>query len=282
MPIRIVTDSTADLPMQLVAEYQIGIAPLNVHFGEEVLKDGVDIWSEEFYHRLKSEPLSPNTSQPSPGEFINLYRKIAQPGDTIISIHISTAMSGTAGSAKIAAEMLGEEYRIITVDSRSATMGLGLIVLQAARMAKTGVAVEEILAEINRNIEFIQVNFTIGSLEHLQRTGRIGKANAFLGSLLSIKPLLMVKDGVITPIEKIRGNFQKVAERMIDDLVSRFGVQPLMVSVVYAESHENVGILRKIAEERLNVVESFTVVAGPIVGTHTGPSLIGIVALPVK
>jgi DegV family protein with EDD domain len=282
MPIRIVTDSTADLPGRLVDEYRIGVAPLNIHFGEEVLKDGVDIWSEEFYHRLKNDPLLPNTSQPSPGEFIEVYRKCARPGETIISIHISSAMSGTIGAAKVAAEMLEEEYRIITVDSRSATMGLGLIVLQAARMAKAGAALESILAEIRRNIECIRINFTVGSLEHLHRTGRIGKAGAFLGSLLSIKPLLMVKDGVIAPLEKIRGNFQKVAEQMIDDLVSRFDDQPLIISIVHGESHENAGILRKAAEERLQVTESFTAVAGPIVGTHTGPSLIGIVALPVK
>jgi DegV family protein with EDD domain len=281
MPIRIVTDSTADLPARLVNEYRIGVAPLNIHFGEEVLKDGVDIWSEEFYNRIKNDPLLPNTSQPSPGEFIEVYKECARPGETIISIHISSEMSGTIGAAKIAAEMLEEEYRIITVDSRSVTMGLGLIVLQAARMAKEGAVLENILAEIRRNVERIRINFTVGSLGYLQRNGRIGKAGAFLGSLLSIKPLLMVKDGVITPLEKVRGNFQKVAEQMIDDLVFRFGDQPLAVSIVHAESPENAGTLRMFAEERLQVAEAFTAVAGPIVGTHTGPSLVGIVALPL-
>jgi DegV family protein with EDD domain len=282
MPIRIVTDSTADLPARLAREYRIGVAPLNIHFGEEVLKDGVDIWSEEFYHRLKNDPLLPNTSQPSPGEFIEVYKKCARPGETIISLHISSEMSGTVGAARVAAEMLGAEYRIIIVDSRSVTMGLGLIVLQAARMAEKGAPLESILAEIRRNVESIRINFTVGSLEYLHRTGRIGKAGAFLGSLLSVKPLLMVKDGAIAPLEKIRGNFGKVAEQMIDDLVTRFGDQALIISIVHGESHENAVILRKMAEERLRVAESFTAVAGPIVGTHTGPSLIGIIALPVK
>lgn len=279
MAIRIVTDSTADLPPKYVREYGIGVVPLNVHFGDEVFKDGVDIWSDEFYHRLKNEPILPSTSQPSPGEFLKVYQKIAAPGDTIISIHLSSEFSGTIGSAKIAADM-AEGFAVIPVDSRSATMGLGWMVLQAARLAGTGASVSRIMETLEEIRQKMVVHFTVTSLEYLHRTGRIGKAGVYLGSLLNIKPLLTLNDGMIVPFEKIRGNIQKIADRMIDDLKSRFGDHPLLISIVQGESDEIATVLEKTAKQRLHIKELIPAVAGPIIGAHTGPSVSGIVTIP--
>lgn len=280
MSVKIVTDSTADIPAKFVNEYHIGVVPLNVHFGDEVYKDGVEIWSDEFYNRLRNEPNLPNTSQPAPGEFLKVYQTIAQPGDTIISIHISQEMSGTAGSARVAVEMLGQEYRIEVIDSRFVSMVLGLIVLKAAMLAKEDAAPELIIKKIHQWQKEITVYFTLNSLEYLQRTGRIGKASSFLGSLLNIKPILSIVDGVIIPIEKVRGNVQKVATLMVEKMVQRYGDQPLIVSIVHTELPEFEQILHKIAQENLNIVDYYPSIIGPIVGTHAGPSTLGLIALP--
>lgn len=282
MTVRIVTDSTADLPLKIISDYGISVVPLNVHFGEEVYKDGVEIWSEEFYNRLRNEPVLPNTSQPAPGEFLKAYQQIAKSGDTILSIHISMEMSGTAGSAKVAAEMMGADYRVEVIDSRFVSMALGLIVLKAARLAKEGASPEMIIQSIARWQKELSVYFTLNSLEYLNRTGRIGKASTLLGGLLNIKPLLSIVDGIIVPVERVRGNFQKVAALMVERLVARYGKEPLLVSIVHTELPESFQILQKAAAEGLEIAESHPGIVGPIVGSHAGPNTIGIIALPAK
>lgn len=281
MTVRIVTDSTADISEKLAKEFGIGIVPLNIHFGNEVYKDGVDIWSDEFYHRLINEPVLPNTSQPSPGEFLKLYQEIAKPGDTIISIHISTEMSGTLSSARIASEILGNDYRVEIIDSRFVCLVLGMIVLRAAEMAREGKSPEDIINAIESWKEEIEVFFTVNSLEYLSRTGRIGKASAFLGGLLNIKPLLGIKDGVIVPIEKVRGNFQRVAEIMVDKFAERYANRPLEIFIVHTELPDLATVLRKLAETRLNITKLHIGIIGPVVGAHAGPNTVGIIGLPV-
>lgn len=281
MAIKIVTDSTADLPLHLAGESGIVIVPLNVHFGEEVFKDGVEISNDVFYERLITGPVLPNTSQPAPGEFLATYQKIAAPGDTIISIHISESLSGTAGSARVAAEMLGKEYRVEVIDARNVSMGLGIIVLRAAALAKKGTALEVILERIEKWQKEVALYFTVNSLEHLQRTGRIGKASAFLGGLLNIKPLLEIVDGIIVPVEKIRGSFQKVADQMVGQLSNRFGDQKLDLSVIHTRIPEISEVLYKTASERLKIAQYIPTIVGPVVGSHAGPNTAGIMALPV-
>ena len=280
MAVKIVTDSTADLPEKIVSQYGIGVVPLNVHFGEEVYKDGVDIWSEEFYNRIRNEPILPNTSQPAPGEFLKVYQQVAKPGDTIISIHISRQMSGTADSAQLAAEMMGANYQIMVVDSQHVTMSLGVLVLQAAKAAKNGEPADVIIAKLAKWKEEISIFFTIKSLEYLHRTGRIGKASVFMGSLLNIKPILSIEGGLIVPNEKTRGNFQKVAELMVEKVIERYGDQPLVVGIIHTDLPDEMVTLERIAKNKLNILETVTNLAGAIVGTHTGPNAIGIVAIP--
>ncbi len=281
MAVKIVTDSTADLPLKIISQYGIEVVPLNVHFGEEVYKDGVDIWSEEFYNKLQNEPLLPNTSQPAPGEFLKVYRKIAKPGDTIISVHISREMSGTADSAKLAAEMMGTDYQVQIVDSQHVTLSLGILVLQAAKAAQNGESAETILAKLDKWKSEISIFFTLKSLEYLQRTGRIGKASVLMGSLLNIKPILSIEDGLIVPLEKMRGNFPKVAEALVEQVVQRYGSQPLSLGIIHTESEDDLGIIETLVKKNLNVKEMVTNLAGPIVGTHVGPNAVGIIALPI-
>lgn len=280
MAIKIVTDSTADIPEKIAAEYGIEIVPLNVHFGEEVFKDGVDIWSEEFYNKLRNEPILPNTSQPSPGDFLKAYQKIAKPGDTIISIHISREMSGTADSAQLAAEMMGPDYRIQIVDSRQVTLSLGVLVIAAAKAVKNGVSAETVMANLTKWKSEVRIFFTLKSLEHLHRTGRIGKASILMGGLLNIKPILSIEEGLIVPLEKVRGNFQKVAEILVNKVIKRYGNQRLNVGIIHTELQEDLSVLEKLAKQKLNIEEMVVNLAGAIVGTHVGPNAIGIIVLP--
>lgn len=281
MAIKIVTDSTADVPIKIAQEYGIEIVPLNVHFGEEVYKDGVDIWSEEFYNKLRNESVLPNTSQPSPGDFLKTYQKIAKPGDTIISIHISREMSGTADAAKLAAEMMGADYRIEIVDSRQVTLSLGILVIAAAKAVKNGASAETILTNLSKWMSEVSIFFTLKSLEHLHRTGRIGKASVMMGSLLNIKPVLSIEEGLIVPVEKVRGNFQKVAEILVDKVIKRYGNQRFNVGIIHTELQDDLSVLETIAKKKLNIEEMVVNLAGPIVGAHVGPNAIGIIVLPV-
>lgn len=294
MTVRIVTDSTADLPERLVREFGITVVPLNIHFGEEVLKDGVDIWSEEFYHRLQNDPLLPNTSQPSPGEFLQVYRQLSETGDPIISLHISRELSGTCGSAEVAAAMLnentaksggnvampGEATRIHVVDSRSVSMGLGLIALEAARLAASGAAPAEILRRVAQWQAGVKILFTVNNLEFLARNGRIGKAAEFVGSLLNIKPILGVEDGVIVPLERLRGNCQKVIARMIERLETECDGRPVRLCILHTDLPELGNYMSAAVKAQLNVVECYQAVVGPVVGSHSGPSTYGIAVLP--
>lgn len=280
MAVKIVTDSTADIPDKLIKEYGIGVVPLNIHFGEEVLKDGVDIWSEEFYHRLQNDAVLPTTSQPAPGEFLKVYEAIAEPGDIIISIHISGEMSGTARTAKIAADMLEDKYQIIVIDSRFVCMALGMLVLRAAKLAKNGASPETIVAEVERLSKELSVYFTVNSLEYLSRNGRIGKATSFLGGLLNIKPLLGIEEGMIVPTERIRGNFSKIATEMVTRFVEHYGEKPVELWCVHTEVPELAVSLQQEAMKRLNVAASHIGMIGPIVGAHAGPYIVGMIGLP--
>lgn len=280
--VHIVTDSTADLPKKVADAYRISVMPLNLHFGEEILKDGEDIWAEEFYHRLSFEATLPTTSQPSPGEFVDLYRRIAKKGDTVVSIHLSEKLSGTINSSRLAGEMLKGEIEVIAIDSFFVTMPLSLVVLEAAKAAQEGRELEEILSRIEwtqRNMAFY---FTVGSLEHLHRTGRIGKATTLLGNLLSIRPVLSIKDGLIVPVEKFRGNSNRLDRRFLDLIRADLGEDPAEVFIIHANAPDEEKRLEETCRERIPGVKVVSAIAGPIVGVHAGPGAFGLAALPTR
>ncbi|HAN95592.1 MAG TPA: DegV family protein, partial [Firmicutes bacterium] len=178
--IHVVTDSGSDLPVKLREELGIQVVPLTVRFGDEGFKDGVDLTAAEFYARLKQETRMPSTSQPSPAEFVEVYERIAKPGDTIISIHLSSKMSGTYQSAVLASTMIDPQIAVKAIDSKAASLGTGVVALTAAEAVQAGKAVEEILEDVQRTIEHMQVYFVVDTLEYLQKNGRIGLASALV------------------------------------------------------------------------------------------------------
>ncbi|MCL6634163.1 MAG: DegV family protein [Peptococcaceae bacterium] len=277
--IKIVTDSTADLPKRLVAEYGITVVPLKVIFeGDEPLRDGVDIETEQFYHRQIQKKEMSRTSQPTPAEFALAYSELAAGGNSIISIHISAGMSGTYQSAVMAKELLpGADIEVI--DSRVVSLALGLLVLEAARAAKEGKSKEEILKDIDRMISEMQVYFVVDTLEYLARGGRIGKAQAFLGTILNVKPILYLKDGLIHPYEKVRGKARAI-ERLAQIAGEKAGRQKVKCALVHGMDPDGMEQLRLKIANKLNYDSLVTSTLGAVVGTHVGPGVVGFIFIP--
>ncbi|MDA8097792.1 MAG: DegV family protein [Clostridia bacterium] len=276
--VRIVTDSTADLPPDLVSKYGITVVPLKVLFEQDVYRDGVDISLDDFYRRLVDQPSS--TSQPSPAEFLEVYQSFSEQGDSIVSIHISAALSGTHQSAQLAKSMM-PKADIELIDSKVTSVGLGLIVLAAAKSVQEGWNKHEVIHFVNWLVDNIRVYFMVNTLDYLQRGGRIGRAHAFLGTLLNIKPLLKLSDGLVTPHEKVRGR-TKCLDRIAEigkELSEQRG------QLVYATLHGNAPKLGQELDERLfsrlGYEPEYRTRAGAVIGTHTGPGVVGVAYHPV-
>lgn len=274
--VRIVTDSTADLPDRLYKEHDIRMVPLNVHFGEEVYRDHIDIKSSEFYTKLVSSKDHPRTSQPSPGDFLELYKELTADGDHVVSVHLSGALSGTLQSAALAKEML-PGATIELVDTRSGSLGIGLVALAAARAAKAGKSAQDVAAEAREIAARMHLVMCVDTLEYLARNGRIGKAQAFLGGLLSVKPVLGLEDGVVVPLDKARGR-GRALERVVELVQERVPAgSPVHVAIVHANVPDEADQMLKRLEGIYTVREGLTGIIGPVIGVHVGPGTLGIV-----
>jgi len=273
----LITDSTADLTPAQAKELNAKVQPLYVVFGEKMYRDGVDIDANTFYARLKTAGTLPTTSQPSPGEFIDLYKgTFAEGYDSIISIHISSALSGTCQSARqAAAELLGKDIRV--VDSCSISVGIALQVRAAAAAIAEGKTVEDILKAIDVCRQNHEVLFTLDTLEYLAKGGRIGKAKSLLGSLLNIKPVIRVVEGAY--IDAGKGRSQKQALAQITELLQTLSkgrrVKNLAIGVGAAD--EAGQLLRTMLKDAFGMEASLSHVT-PVIGVHTGPGTVGAAA----
>jgi DegV family protein with EDD domain len=283
--IKIVTDSTADISMEVREALGIEMIPLKVHFGEETYRDGgIDITSEQFYAKLTAASEMPTTSQPSPADFMDMYKKLSDDPDTqIISIHLAAILSGTYQSAVMAKSMLEEEGAgggIHIVDSRSASYGHGMMAVVAAKQAMEGKSVDEILASIEKLRSECRIYFIVDTLQYLHKGGRIGKASALFGSLLNIKPILTLDDsGQVTPVDKVRGH-KKALKRIVDMLKDEFGTRKVRLAVAHSEALESAKELFGMINEELNVELLQYTNLGPVIGTHTGPGTLAVFVYP--
>jgi DegV family protein with EDD domain len=281
--IRIVTDSTADIPAEVRKALGIEMVPLKVHFNMETYQDAVTIQPEEFYAKLSQSTVLPTTSQPSPVDFVDIYKKLtAQPDTEIISIHLSSALSGTFQSAVLAKSLLEEEADITIVDSKSASYGCGMLAVAAAKAARQGKTKVEILEIIRKLRDDCSLFFLVDTLEYLQKGGRIGKASAMIGSLLNIKPILTLDDGgEINPVDKVRGQ-KKAMSRIIELLKERFSpLQEVEIIIAHSNAIEAAGELCALVKDNFNVKAEQYTTLGPVIGAHTGPGTIAVFMLPV-
>lgn len=277
--VKVVTDSTADIVESVREELNIAMVPLKVHLAGETFLDGVTLQPQEFYKRLKQADELSTTSQPSPNEFVEAYRKVA--GDEkhdIISIHLSAAMSGTYQSAVLAKSMLEGELHIEVVDGKKASYATGMIVVAVAEAAKAGKSLEECRALAERLVREMRVYFMVDTLHYLQKGGRIGKASALLGSLLNIKPILKLdEDGEVAPEEKVRGK-KKALARIYSKLQEYAGDDPVRIGLLHADAKGETVSVKQTLKERLNISRLEIAELGPVIGTHAGPGTIGIAA----
>jgi DegV family protein with EDD domain len=268
MAVRIVTDSTADLPPELVKELGITVVPIYVRFGEEVYRDGVDISGDEFYRRLENTTVHPSTVQPGPQDFLEVYRKLSKGADGIVSVHISTKLSGTYNSALMAKDMLDTGCPVEVIDSKEVTMGLGLIVIMAATMAKGGESRDKIVKEVKKAAPKIHLLCLFDTLKYLLLGGRIGKAKALLGSILNVKPMLSVKDGEVIPAGQARTRAKGI-DKLFEFTQNAKKIQDL--SVVYSTTPDEAQNLAKRLSPIFDRKKIKIARVGPSLGVHMGP-----------
>lgn len=280
--IAIVTDSTADLPANIYEENGIKVVPLHVHFEDKTYKEGVDLSSEEFYRKLASSKVMPRTSQPAPHEFEIVYRQLMDESDSIVSIHMSGKLSGTYQSASIAANTVGSG-NIHVIDSNFVSAGTGLLALEAVRLSKLNITVQEIVDRIEAIKTRLRLFFTVDTFEYMVKNGRIGKATAFLGTLLSIRPIMAIAGGEVEPIEKLRGSRDKALKRLVEVAADAMPKgRAIRGAVVHAVEPERGNELKQALEELLPFEDLLTCSLGAVIGSHSGPGTLGVILYPAS
>jgi DegV family protein with EDD domain len=281
--LRIVTDGAVDLPTEWYKEYDIQRIPINIHFGEEktYIQD-VELDQDGFYKLVDGKTLPhPKTSQPSPHQFVEFYKKIAQPGDTILSIHITSKLSGTYASSVSAAEELKGTYNVVPVDTLCGTMGTAFMCRAARQMERAGKSVDEIKKFIENVRSKTHVILTLETLEYAKRSGRVGTLSAALASVLNVKPIAMLKDGIVDMVDRVRTR-KGAIDRVLDLAKENVGDSPVHIGVVHARDEASAKSLLDEAKKRFNVKESFMTDLSISLVINFGPGTVGLVLYPAE
>jgi len=277
MTVRVVTDSTADLPDDVVSRLGIAVVPLHVILGGEVFDDGVTISSDEFYRRLTTPGIAvPTTASPSAKQFTELYETLAQETSQIVSIHISTRLSATYAAARIGQRAVHAQCRISFIDSLSASIGLGLLVIQAATMAREGASLEDIVRVTRASIPRTAFFGVLDTLEYLNKGGRIGRAAAFLESKLNVRPILCLRDGVVHPIERVLG--REEALNRLCMIVRDLGVMSHL-AVAYTTDQSEMEQFATRLSQYFPTGEMVRSRCGATLGTYLGPRALCVAAI---
>jgi DegV family protein with EDD domain len=277
--IRFVTDSTCEAPDELLSHPAVTVVPLHVLFGQESLRDNVDITREEFWKRLPAAKQLPTTSQVTPAGFLAPFRQITDAGDEVINLVISSKLSRTYDSALLAQAEL-HDRPIEVVDSLTTSIGLGLLLQEGLRMAEAGRTRAEIAAELAARRPDVRVLFAVETLEYLARGGRIGKAQAFMGTTLNLKPLLAIVGGEIVPVSRARGK-RKALQDMIDHLAHQVTVRgpKVHLAVLDACAPQEGDEVADALSARFETPHVWRTLLGPVLGAHVGPGTVGAAAL---
>ncbi len=270
----IVVDSTADFPEAPSLFPNFRVVPLYVRFGDESFRDYQEMTPDRFYERLAEAPELPTTSQPTPGDFLAVYEELLPSYDRILSLQISSTLSGTFASAQTAAGMAGDKVRAI--DSRTVSASLAMLALGVQRRLERGTTDEEIDAFVERYRHEHTLLFTVNTLEYLAKGGRIGRAAALAGNLLNVKPILTIRDGEVVPLKKVRGNHKAFTEFRDLFVASSTDSPNLKVGIAHAAAPERLAAVRELVEhERPNAQIEIATTLGAVVGTHAGPGTVG-------
>lgn len=269
--VRIVTDSTADLTSEQQRAAGITVVPLNVHFGDTVYRDRVDLTGEEFFRRLKSSPQHPRTSQPSVGAFEEAFRALRAEGHDVVAVLLSSKVSGTYNSALMAAKSVDGDH-VEVIDSESASMALGFLALEGAEKSKGGAGLKDVVAHVRRLVPKARILAAMDTLTYLERGGRIGRARALLGSLLNVKPLITMQEGEVVPLGRAR-SWPQALDRLVEVLQRDTNVTRL--AVLHGAADTDAQQLRARVAPRYPGLEIPLAEIGPVLGTYTGPGVVG-------
>ncbi|MDI6695739.1 MAG: DegV family protein [Anaerolineales bacterium] len=278
--LRIVIDSAGDLPANWLNQYDIHVIPINIHFGNRMFLQGVDLSNADFYRLADETGVIPQTSQPSPQQFTDFYRKIAQPGDTILSMHVTSKLSGTFASCEVAAQELSNEYHITPFDSACGSAGMGYMAREARLMERLGASLDLILERLKQIRSKMQIVLTLNTLEYARRSGRVKALQAALASLLNVKPVISLRDGILELGDRIRTR-RKALEFVLEEVVRRQGARLINAAVVHAQDPDVGDQLMEMVRKRLNINELIMTELSIGVAANLGPGTVGIVAYPV-
>jgi DegV family protein with EDD domain len=277
--VKVVTDSCSDITPQLAQELGITVVPLYVQFGNETYRDNVDLSTEEFYHKLETSKIHPTTSTATPADFANLFTKLAEETKEILTITLSEKFSATYAAALQGKAMVGKDCRIEIIDSQAGACAQMLLVILAAQMARAGDNLAQIADRVRRAIPRVHVRVSFDTLEYLRRGGRIGKAQAFLGGLLKVNPVVGLKDGATFPIARPRNRAQAM------DFLINFVKGFSRIESVAIEDATTPDDLQTLAERLKDVVPPERIYrskVGPVIGTHVGPHVLAVAVLEAE
>ena len=280
MAIKVVTDSTSDLPADVAESLGIEVVPLNIHFGSDVYKDRVNLMPDAFYDKLINGDVLPTTSQPSVGEFIDVYERLGSDADGIVSVHISEKLSGTMNSARLASQQANADCPIEVVDTFQVSMGVGICAMEAAEVANSGGNMNQVILAARNAVTRSQCFFMLETLEFLQKGGRIGKAQALIGNLLKIRPMLMLQEGEVHPLGKERTR-RKGISKLVDTVEELAPISGL--AVMYStEPDEAQTLAQNVSKFMIEGREPMMLQIGPVIGTYAGPDTLGIALISAK
>jgi DegV family protein with EDD domain len=279
--LRIVMDGAGDMPENWASQYRIDIIPINIHFDDKTYLQGIDLSDDDFYDTAERTRVIPKTSQPTPQQFINFYQRIAEQGDTILSIHVTSRLSGTFASAVIAAKELAGKYNIIPLDSLTGSAALGFMCKEARILDRAGASIQKIVERMNYISRNITVVLMLDSLEYAVRSGRVKALQAALASLLSVKPVVVLREGVLHMADRVRTR-QRALDHIVQVAREHVGGKLVNIAVVHARAPEVAQVLMDKVRQTLNCCETIITELSIGVAANLGPGTVGVVAYPVE
>ena len=278
---RIVIDSAGDMPAGWAQDFDIQVIPINIQFGEQTFLSGIDLSNRDFYRLADESGMIPRTSQPTPQQFIQFYEKVAKAGETILSVHVTSKLSGTFDSARMAARELAGKFNVIPLDSASGSAAMGYMAREARLMERGGAKVEQIVQRLEQISRKVQIILTLNTLEYARRSGRVKALQAALASLLNVKPVIILKEGVLELGDRVRTR-SKALDFVVDTVYQRLGNQMANVAIVHAEDPQAAETLLQAAQSRLNCNNLIVTDLSIGIAANLGPGTAGIVAYPVE
>jgi len=279
--LRIVTDGAADVLPEWIKEYAIDMIPVNILFGEKSYLQGAELDNEGFYKLVDETKRIPKTSQPSPHQFVEFYRKIAEKGDTILSIHITAKLSGTYVSAISAAEELKGEFNVIPIDSASGSLGIGLMCREARKLERAGKSVNEIVKYLEKIKPKVRIILTLNTLEYAKMSGRVKTLQAAMASILNVKPIAVLREGDLKMEERVRTR-KAAIDRVIAMAKEEFGDQPVYLAIVHAHDLKSGQALLNDARRHFNCKETLLGELSISIAANLGPGSVGLIIYPVE